>query len=85
MSQNMTFSILTDKIAQVSPKAHVSHGRLVIAPSLNRKTFEENEPFAVEQLGSNGGQAGGELREMEILLLGCQPQSQVWTGGKIVL
>lgn len=43
----MTLPILANKIPQVSTQAHVRNTGFVITPLVDRKAFEENEPFAI--------------------------------------
>jgi hypothetical protein len=49
----MSTTVLTDEIAKICTEAHISNCRLVVAPFLNRKAFEQNESLAIEYLGSN--------------------------------
>lgn len=59
MAENMPSAILADEITKVGSKTHVCNGRLMIAPFLNRESFEENEALSIEYLGADGLQCGG--------------------------
>lgn len=48
VTKNVSISILRDEISEMSSEAHVCYCRLVVVPSLDRQTFEEDESFAVE-------------------------------------
>ena len=50
----MSTAILADKIAQMRPKSHICNSRFMIAPLLDRKTFEQDEALAIQYLCPNG-------------------------------
>jgi hypothetical protein len=58
VAKDMSESVLRDKVAEVGSKAHISHCRLVKAPCLDRKAFEEDEAFAIEELVSDSAKEG---------------------------
>lgn len=59
MSQHMASAILANKIPKVRSEPHICHCRLVIAPTLYREAFEEDEPLSIEQLGADSGKEAG--------------------------
>ena len=68
MAKHMSESILRDEVAEMGPEAHVSHCTLVVAPSLDRKAFEEDETFAIEKLVADRAKEGVHSWECELLL-----------------
>lgn len=50
MTQDMTATILTDEIAQISPQTHIRHGAFMVSPFLNGDALEEDESFAIEEI-----------------------------------
>lgn len=68
MAQHMSFSILTDKIAKIRPQTHVGHGGLVVTPFLHGEAFEEDEPFAVQEVFPQLCQQFTQIRQGEVLL-----------------
>ena len=48
MAKDMTPFVLTDKVSEVGAKAHISNSRFMNPPFLNRKAFEQDEPFPIQ-------------------------------------
>lgn len=69
VTQNMAPAVLTNEVSQIRAQAHVRDGGLVVSPFLNREALEEDEAFAVDEVGSQGVQIGGQLGEGEVALL----------------
>ena len=65
MAEDMSAAVLGREIAEVGTKAHVGDGGFVRAPFVNGEAFEEDEAFAVEDVGAGGGEEVGEAREGE--------------------
>lgn len=68
VSKDMPLSILADEIAQIRAESHVSDGRLLIPPSLDRKAFEEDEAFSIQKLVTDRLKEAGEAWKREIAL-----------------
>jgi hypothetical protein len=68
MPEDMSPPVLAHKVAQVRPEAHVRDGGLVVPPARDGEVLEEEEALAVEELGADGVQEGGEVGEGEVRL-----------------
>lgn len=66
MAEDVAVRVLRHEVAQVGSEAHVGDGGFVEAPGGGGKAFEEDEAFAVEEVGAEGEEAFGEVGEGEV-------------------
>ena len=68
MAKDMSTAILADKIAQIRPDAHISHGRFVVPPLLHGEALEEDESLAIDEIFSDFFQMVGQFGKGEVFL-----------------
>ena len=52
VAEDVAETVLGDKVADVCSETHVGYGVLVRAPCVGGETFEEDEAFAVDEVGA---------------------------------
>lgn len=68
VAKDVTLAVLGDKVPKVGSKPHISDSALVVAPGLNRKTFEQYEAAPVEDFVADGPKSALQDQKRELVL-----------------
>lgn len=68
MAEDMSSTILGNKVSEICAQTHEYHCRLVASPFFNWKIFKKNESFPIEHFVSCSGEELAKLGQREVFL-----------------